>query len=320
MKNLKVVFMGTPLFSTEILEMLVLNTNVLMVVSQPDKLVGRKKVLTYPKVKEVALKYNIPIFQPENIKEEYEKIIELEPDIIITCAYGQILPKELLEYPKYGCINVHASLLPKLRGGAPIHHAILDGYLETGVTIMYMAKGMDSGDIISSSKTLVLNTDSYQTLHDRLQEIGVSLLKETLPSIINGTNQRIKQDINEVTYGYNIKREEELIDFNLSMDLIDRKIRGLNPEPGSYFLLDDKIVKVYEALKINDLSYQDKENGEIVKIDKKGIYIKVRDGLIKLLDIQVSGKKRMLASQFLNGNKEELVGKITNLGVSDYGK
>ena len=320
MKDLKVVFMGTPLFSTEILEMLVLNTSVLMVVSQPDKLVGRKKVLTYPKVKEVALKHNIPIFQPENIKEEYEKIIELEPDIIITCAYGQILPKELLEYPKYGCINVHASLLPKLRGGAPIHHAILDGYLETGVTIMYMAKGMDSGDIISSSKTLIQDTDTYQTLHDRLQGMGVSLLKETLPSIINGTNQRIKQDINEVTYGYNIKREEELINFNLSIDLVDRKIRGLNPEPGSYFLLDDKIVKVYEALKINDLSYQDKENGEIVKTDKKGIYIKVSDGLIKLLDIQVSGKKRMLASQFLNGNKEELVGKIANLGVDDYGK
>ena len=150
LKDLKVVFMGTPEFSVKILEMLIKNTKVIGVVSQPDKVVGRKKEITYPRIKEVALNNNIKVFQPNNIKEDYDDILKLNPDIIITCAYGQIIPKAILDYPKYGCINVHASLLPKLRGGAPIHHAILNGDSITGITIMYMDQGMDSGDIIDS--------------------------------------------------------------------------------------------------------------------------------------------------------------------------
>lgn len=312
MKDLRVVFMGTPEFSLNVLESLIENTCVIGVVSQPDKIVGRKKELKPTPIKELAIKNNIKVIQPVNIKNEYREILDLNPDIIVTCAYGQIIPKEILEYPKYGCINVHASILPKLRGGAPIHHAIIDGYKETGITIMYMANGMDTGDIISQKKITILETDTYGTLHDKLSLLGSKLLIETLPCIINRTNKRIKQNKEEVTFGYNIKREEELIDFNLDIDFVYNKIRGLNPDPGSYFLLNGKIVKVYDASKVEDLSYQDRENGEIVKLDKKAIYVKVKNGLIKINEIMMEGKKRMPVASFLNGNKENLVGIVLN--------
>lgn len=314
LKEIKVVFMGTPEFSVNILKSLIENTSVIGVVTQPDKMVGRKKELVYPRIKEVALENNILVFQPRNIKKEYQNILDLNPDMIITCAYGQIIPKEILDYPKYGCINVHASLLPKLRGGAPIHHAIIDGYKETGITIMYMDTHMDSGDIISQEKIEILESDTYQTLHDKLSILGSNLLIKTLPSILNNTNQRIKQDINEVTFGYNITRDEELIDFKKTMDEVYNKIRGLTETPGSYFYLNNKIVKVYESFKVSDSTYQDKQLGEIVKVDKKGFYIKVKDGLIKITEIMMEGKKRMPVASFFNGNKENLVGLIANLG------
>ena len=312
LKNLKVVFMGTPDFSVNVLETLINNCNVIGVVTQPDKIVGRKKELSFSPVKKLALKNNIKVFQPTKIKKEYLDILALDPDIIITCAYGQIIPKEILDYPKYGCINVHASLLPKLRGGAPIHHAIIDGYDETGITIMYMDKGMDSGDIISQEKTKILESDTLETLHDRLSQIGSSLLIKTLPSIIDKTCQRIKQNEEDVTFGYNIQRDEEIIDFNKNKREIFNQIRGLNPFPGAYFLLDSKIVKVYDSICIDDLSYNKFKNGEIVKLDKSGLYIKVRDGLIALLDIKLEGKKRMLIKDFINGNKDNLIGKVVN--------
>lgn len=312
LKNLKVVFMGTPEFSLKILESLTQNTNVLGVVCQPDKIVGRKKELQSPPIKELAIKNNLKIFQPINIKEDYQDILELDPDMIITCAYGQIIPKEVLDYPKYGCINVHASLLPKLRGGAPIHHAIIDGYKETGITIMYMDQKMDSGDIISQEKITILETDTYKSLHDKLSILGSNLLLKTIPNILNGNIEIIKQNDREVTFGYNIRREEELLDFNKNLDSVYNQIRGLNPNPGAYFLLNGKTVKVYESEKVYDDTYKAKVNGEIVKLDKKGIYIKVQDGLIKITDIMMEGKKRMPVSSFLNGNKEELVGLIVN--------
>ena len=312
LKDLKVVFMGTPEFSVPILASLIENTKVVGVVTQPDKMVGRGKKVKYPKIKEVALFHNILVLQPNNIKNEYQEILNLEPDIIITCAYGQIIPKVVLDYPRYGCINVHASLLPKLRGGAPIHHAIIDGYQETGITIMYMDVGMDSGDIIAYQKIPIELSDTYQTLHDKLSLLGSSLLIETLPSIVSGENQRIKQNQDEVTYGYNIKREEEKLDFNSSMLVVYNKIRGLNPDPGSYFLLNGKTVKVYGASMIDDDTYQEKQNGEIVNVSKEGIYVKVSDGLIKITEIKMEGKKQMTVASFLNGNKENLVGVILN--------
>ena len=193
-KNIKVVFMGTPLFSVPILEGLIDNYNVIAVVTQPDKPVGRGGKISISPIKEVAINNNIKVLQPIKIKEDYKDIISLKPDIIITAAYGQIIPKELLDYPKYGCINVHASLLPKLRGGAPIHHAIIDGYTKTGITIMYMDIGMDTGDIISTKEVDILDTDTMTSLHDKLKIIGRDLLLDTLPNIISGNIKRIKQD------------------------------------------------------------------------------------------------------------------------------
>ena len=220
------------------------------------------------RVKECALKHNIKVFQPEKIRKEYSDILALEPDIIVTCAYGQIVPVEVLNYPKYGCINVHASLLPKLRGGAPLHHSIIDGYNKTGITIMYMDKGMDTGDIISQKEIPISDSDCVGTIHDKLSELGSKLLIETLPSIISGTCERIKQNEEEVTYGYNIKREEEVIDFNKDARVIFNQIRGLNPFPGAYFNLLDKTVKVYESRYEETDKYANKSNGEVVILNK----------------------------------------------------
>ena len=214
MKDKKVIFMGTPDFAVPILEMLIENTKVVLVVTQPDKEVGRKKEIKYTPVKELAIKNNIEVFQPTKIKESYEYILTKKPDIIITCAYGQIIPNELIETPQYKAINVHASLLPKLRGGAPIHHAIIDGYEKTGITIMYMSSKMDAGDIISQKEIKIEEKDNVGVLHDKLSKIGTELLKETLPTIFENKNERIIQDENKVTFGYNITREEEKIDFN----------------------------------------------------------------------------------------------------------
>ena len=315
LKDLKVVFMGTPDFCVPILESLIENCNVIGVVTQPDKEVGRKKEIKFSPIKEVAIKRSIKVFQPIKIRKEYDDILNLKPDIIITCAYGQIIPKEILDYPRLGCINVHASLLPKLRGGAPIHHAIIDGYDETGITIMYMDEGMDSGDIIEQSKTIIEDSDTVGTLHDRLSIMGKDLLLETLPSIVNKTNKRIKQDENEVTFGFNIKREEELINFNKTRREVFNQIRGLNPFPGSYFILNEKIVKVYKVEEIDDNKYLNKENGEIVKLDKESFYIKVKDGLIRVLEIKLEGKKKMNVLDYLNGSKDKLIGEIISKGV-----
>lgn len=314
LKNLKVVFMGTPEFSVPILQMLIENTNVLGVVTQPDKVVGRKKEIVFSPIKQLAIENDIPVFQPIKIREDYQSILDLNPDIIITAAYGQIIPKQILDYPKYNCINVHASLLPKLRGGAPIHHAIIDGLDKTGITIMYMDVGMDSGDIIAQEEITILKTDTYQILHDKLRQIGATLLLKTLPSIIEGTNQRIKQDLKEVTFGYNIKREEELLNFEDSKEKIYNQIRGLNPDPGSYFLLDNKIIKVYQSEKIENNNFQDHKNGEIVLVDKKSFSIKTKNGLLKILEIKPEGKNKMPVINYLNGNKN-ILGKIVNEGV-----
>ena len=234
MEQVKVVFMGTPDFSVPVLEGLIENYQVIGVVTQPDRRVGRRQEVVFSPVKEVALKHQISLFQPEKIRSNYDDILALEPDIIITCAYGQIIPKEILEYPKYGCINVHASLLPKLRGGAPIHHAIIDGYDKTGITIMYMDEAMDSGDIISQRETKILDTDTVESLHDRLSRLGRELLMDTLPSILDGSAKRIKQDLASVTYAYNIQREEEYLDFNKTSLELYNQIRGLSPFPVSY--------------------------------------------------------------------------------------
>ena len=309
MKKLKVVFMGTPTFSVPVLKALIENTNVLMVVSQPDRERDRKGNYLFTPTKELALKHNIEVFQPAKIKEDYDKIIDLKPDIIITCAYGQIIPTKILECPKYGCINVHGSLLPKLRGGAPIHHAIINGDKETGITIMYMDKLMDSGDIISQKKIAISEDDNLDTLYSKMSELGKELLMETLPDIINGTNKRIKQNEKEVTFGYNITKEEEKIDFNNKSINIYNQIRGLSSIPGAYCYLDNKRLKVYES-KLTDIKSKEKP-GTIENITKEGIYISTNDNLLRITDIKLEGKKRCQVSDFINGIKtKEYIGKV----------
>ena len=307
---MKVVFMGTPDFAVNVLQGLIDNYEVVLVVSQPDKRVGRKQELKATPVKELALKYNIPVFQPEKIRNEYEEIFKYEPDIIITCAYGQIIPKELLDYPRLGCINVHASLLPKLRGGAPIHKAIIDDYGVTGITIMYMDVKMDNGDIISQKEIKILDEDNLESLHDKLSIIGTELLIDTLPSIIDGTNERIKQNEEEVTYAYNIKREEEHIDFNKTSREVFNLIRGLSPIPSANAIIFENEMKIYESI-IGDREYPNKKCGEIVDINKNGIVVKTKDGSIILTKIKPFGKKMMDASSYVNGiGKDKLLGKV----------
>ena len=294
---MNIVFMGTPDFAVPILETLIQNTNVVLVVSQPDKKVGRKQILTKTPIHEVADKYGIPVFQPEKIKNDYERILEVKPDIIITCAYGQIIPKVLLDLPRLGCINVHASLLPKLRGGAPLHHAIIDGLDKTGVTIMYMDEAMDTGDIISTISYDIKSGDTTEDIHDPLRELGAKLLIDTLPSIVLGTNRRIKQNETEATYGYNITREEEHIDFNKSGILIDRLVRGLYSWPLANTIIGDTEYKIVAGYFVKG-----KGNPSLISdISKKVLGIGCLDGTYYVTKIKPAGKKIMDIKDFLNG-------------------
>ena len=312
-KELVVIFMGTPDFSVPVLNALMELYKVRAVVTQPDKPVGRKGELKPSPVKKFANDHTILVLQPEKIKNSVQEILDLMPDLIVTCAYGQILPKEILEYPKYGCINVHASLLPKLRGGAPIHRAILNDYNKTGITIMYMAEGMDDGDIISQEEVEITDTDTAETLHDKLSVVGASLLKKTLPSIIDGTAPRIAQDKSLVTYGLNIKREDEKIQFNKTKRQIYNQLRGLNSWPGAYCMYEGKILKVWSC-RITDNYFPEKFDGQITSLYLDGIGVKVSNGEIVLTEIQLEGKKKMFATDFINGisDRKSLIGKILN--------
>ncbi len=309
MKDLKVVFMGTPDFSIPVLQGLIDNCNVIGVVTQPDKEVGRHKELQFSPVKELALKHNIKVLQPIKIRNEYQDVLDLNPDIIVTCAYGQIIPVEILDYPKYKCINVHASLLPKYRGGAPIQRAIMAGEKETGITIMFMAPGMDDGDIISQDKVEISIDDDLEVLHDKLSVLGRDLLLKTLPSIIDGTNDRIKQDESLVTLAKIIKKEDEVIDFNDTALNIHNKIRALSPFPGAHTILDNKIVKIYKTCLENTNSKKDP--GTITRVDKDRIVVATIDKEISILSLQVEGKRKMSTKEYLNGiKKEDLIGKV----------
>lgn len=309
MKELNVIFMGTPDFSVPVLNMLIENTNVIGVVTQPDKPVGRSGRVSVSPVKEVALNYNLPIFQPDKIRNEYHDILALNPDIIITCAYGQIIPQEMLDYPKYGSINVHASLLPKHRGGAPIHRAIIEGDKKSGITIMHMGIGMDAGDIIAQCETDILDSDTAESLFEKLSNLGSSLLLETLPSIIDCSAVRIKQNDEEATFSYNIKPEDEIIDFKKTRREVFNQIRGLNSWPVAHTYLDGKRLKVWSSRIGNNISKGD--CGTIINIYKDGIGVQTSDGEIVLTEIQPESKKKMLASAYLNGlnDKNSLLNK-----------
>ena len=308
MNQLKIVFMGTATFSEAVLKSLIQHDyNIVQVVSQPDRRVGRKKELKMPEVKVVALEHDIPVFQPQRIKEDYQAIIDMQPDLIITAAYGQMIPQEVLDCPRLGCINVHASLLPKYRGAAPIQWAVIDGEEETGVTTMYMAEGLDTGDVID---TTVIKLDEKETggsLFDKLAIEGGKLIVETLSKLENGTATRTPQD-DEKSYAGKITKELGQIDFTKPAVTIERLIRGLNPWPSAYTTLDGKAMKVWDAtVEEGNVTEQP---GEIVEIAKHYIKVATGENYLKINEIQLAGKKRMPMDAFLNGYsiKENILG------------
>ena len=307
MKDLKVVFMGTPDFSVPVLKGLIENCNVIGVVTQPDKETGRHKELIFSPVKKVAIENNIKVLQPIKIRNEYQDVLDLNPDIIVTCAYGQIIPSEILDYPKYKCINIHASVLPKLRGGAPIQRAIMNGYKKTGITIMFMDVKMDAGAIIKTSEIEIKDDENYASLHNRLSKLGSELLIDTLPSIISGDINPIGQSEREVTYGFNISKEDEKIDFTKRKIDIYNQIRALDGFSGAYCIFQGKRLKVWTSI-VSDNHFSNLIDGEITNIYKEGIGVKVSDGEIILTSVQLEGKNRMSAKDFANG--KDIVGKV----------
>lgn len=309
-KKAKIIFMGTPQFSVPVLEGLIKNFNVRAVVTQPNRL-KKSGELVAPPVRELADKHLILTIQPEEISAAIEEIISLEPDLIITCAYGQILPKQLLEYPKYGCINIHASLLPKLRGGAPIHRAIMKGFSKTGVTIMKMDEGIDTGDIIAQREIPIAFDDNASSLHDKLSYLGRDLLLDTLPKILTNDYELIPQDNRSATYAFNLQKKDEKIDFNNAVKKIYDQIRGLSEWPGAYCLFDDKRLKVYQA-RMSDNYCEGALPGEITNIYEDGFGVKTANREIVFLRVQPEGKKIMPASDFINGlqNQTKVIGRF----------
>ena len=314
MDKKKIVFMGTPKFAVPVLEMLIEKYGVDLVITQPDKKVGRKNVLTAPPVKVIAEEKGIKVLQPEKISNDenvLSELKELNPDIIITAAYGQLVPETILEIPKYKCINVHGSLLPKLRGGAPIQYSILEDHGKTGITIMYMVKKLDAGDMISKVEVDILDSDNYESLHDKLSIAGRDLLKETLPNIFTGNIAPEKQDDSLATFARNILREDEKIDWNKSARQIFNQIRALDPTPGAFTYLDENVLKIWNS-EVVDLeeNFSSKKVGTIIKQDKKHIYLLCGENtVLKVKELQISGKKRMPVVNFLS-NKKDYVGTI----------
>ncbi|MDY2888519.1 MAG: methionyl-tRNA formyltransferase [Candidatus Caccosoma sp.] len=306
--NEKIVFFGTPLFASCILEGLISNGyNVIAVITQPDKLVGRKKILTFSPVKEVAIKHNIKVFQPISLKNDYDFLKKLEFDLLITAAYGQFLPEAVLKMAKINSINVHGSLLPKYRGGAPIQRAIINGEKETGITIIKMVNKMDAGVMYAKEKISIDDNINSTDLFLKMQIVGRDLLLKTLPAILKNNLIGEEQNEDEVTFAYNIKREEEKISFDDSAINVNNLIRGLSLTPGAYCYFKNKELKIYSA-SVYELSTDDKEIGSLVLKNKNTLLVRCKDGYLKILDVQLEGKQKMPVSAFLNGlDKNELV-------------
>ena len=312
MTNKRIIFMGTPNFASNVLEGLLSNGyNIVAVVTQPDKEVGRKRVLTPSPVKEVALKHNLPVLTPRKIRLEYEEVLSYEPDLIITCAYGQIIPSALLDYPKYKCINTHGSLLPKGRGGAPIQHSLIDGDIKTGITLMFMNEKMDEGDILYQEEILIDDLDTNTTLFAKLSDLALKMLLDFLPKYFEGEYAAKKQDNSLATYTYNLTKQDEFVSFNRNTKVVYNHIRGLLDNPGAYFVVDHtkyKLIKVhYEICDI------DKPN-TIIGLENNYFRINCLDGFIKVLMIKPEGKNEMDAKSFFNGKGKNLVGLSPNTG------
>ncbi|MCF7923896.1 MAG: methionyl-tRNA formyltransferase [Candidatus Izimaplasma sp.] len=296
---MKICFMGSMDFAVEILNGLHNKYGVDLVVTQPDKPFGRKQKLKGTPVKKRAKELKLEVYQPKSIKRNYEQIIESDFDFIIVAAYGQIIPEIVLSHSKYRAINVHASLLPKYRGGSPMHRAIINGDEYSGVTIMYMAKKMDAGPILSQEKVKIENDDNVKTLENKLAITGKKLLLKTMDDILNGIVKPKKQNTNEVSFAYNIKSEEKLLDFTNNAKSVYNKIRGLYPWPVAEIVVEGKKIKVFKAI-YNDFN-SNNSPGTVYKIDKSGIHVQCLSGTIILEELQLQGKKRMDANAFMNG-------------------
>lgn len=297
--------MGTPVFAGAILEKLIeVGYDVVLVVSQPDKKLGRKQILEATAVKQVAMKHGIDVFQPIRIKDDFQSVLDTHCDLIVTCAYGQMIPEAVLEYPVYGSLNVHASLLPRLRGGAPIQKAIMYGEQETGISIMRMVKQMDAGAYMLQKSIPIDELDTYGSLHDKLIDVAQRAIIEAIPLLLNGEATFIQQEEQAATYAYNISKEEECLDLTKSSKQVYNHIRSLLPIPASYILFANKKLKIHGALppikasglQVGSLYYQNNQ-----------LFLACIDGLIELIKVQVEGKNVMEAKAFMNGFKDRLV-------------
>ncbi|EZH67195.1 methionyl-tRNA formyltransferase [Bacillaceae bacterium JMAK1] len=305
---MKIVFMGTPDFAVPVLSMLVEEGHdVIRVVTQPDRPKGRKRELIKTPVKVEAERHGIPVFQPEKLRDEeaVELAIEGNPDLIVTAAYGQLLPESILTAPQYGAVNVHASLLPAYRGGAPIHQSIIDGQKETGVTIMYMVKRLDAGDMLLQEAVNIEEDDTVGSMHDKLSALGAKLLKETLPHLENGTVQPVQQDEEKVTYAPNIARGAERIDWTKSAQAVHNQIRGMNPWPVAFTMWNGQSLKLWKSELVDE--HFDDNPGTVVTRNQDSFIVVAGDQKgVKLLTVQPAGKKAMDASDFLRGKGQSL--------------
>lgn len=308
---MRVVFMGTPDFAVGTLEaILAAGHKVVGVVTQPDKPKGRGKNMQFPPVKETALAHDLPVYQPAKVKEEafIDTLGKLEPEVIVVVAFGQILSKEILDMPKYGCVNVHASLLPKYRGSAPIQWAVINGEKESGVTTMLMDEGIDTGDML---KKVVVPLDEKETggsLFDKLASEGAKLLVETLRELEQGTATRTPQQDEQSTHAKMLDKKLGLIDFSKSAEEIERLIRGLNPWPSAYTGYNGKTLKIWDAEVVD--KEMDGELGQVVLVTKQELFVKTGKGLLSLQEVQLEGKKRMDVDAFLRGNAVEVGTKL----------
>lgn len=313
---MRIVYMGTPEFAAVALDAIVKEHEVVAVITQPDKPQGRNRKLVPTPVKVKAQSYDIPVYQPQKVREEesVQMIRDYHPDVIVVAAYGQILPESILNIPPYGCINIHASLLPKYRGAAPIERAIIDGEVMTGVTTMYMEKGLDTGDMIEKAEVPITDEDTGASLHDKLAEAGAALILTTLAKLEAGTATRTKQDDAQSCYASMLTKELGRMDFARPAVELERLIRGLNPWPCAYTTIDGKNVKLYKAEVISldaqmRQTLQEKSEqtltfapGEIVEVTKKYFVIACGEGALRVRNLQPEGKKAMDTAAYLNGN------------------
>lgn len=305
----KVVFMGTPDFACGILDTLINldYVEVVGVVTQPDKKVGRKQEIQMTPVKQLALSHNIEVFQPISIKTDYDKVLEWKPDVVITCAYGQLIPEVILNAFEFGCVNVHASLLPKYRGGAPIHMAIINGEKQTGITIMQMIKKMDAGDIFYQKSININEDDTTSILFDKLMVVGQEAVREFLPDFFNNNYTRIKQDEDKVTFAYNISKEMEFVSFDRDYETVVNHIRGLISWPIGYGIIEDKKIKLHDVKRVNKKT--DEANGTLLGLSDGLLEIACDNKVVGIATLQLEGKGKVSAKDFFNGVGRQLVGK-----------